>query len=389
MSEQLSPVPSVDPLTSLKESDWAGTRALFTAVRQASDHIRETVIPDLLAKKVSAKEAFYALHAAECGDDPARAAGFPPRYDEDCQNVITRGERIQAGTCRTHWIDASHAWHSAPAALPALERDVFANIDELKPSDEVTFLRNLTLIQASLLIAHFPQDIAGRTTEDFLVYLSQLHGHPVSISQNGYRGVPKVPAIEGIENAQDVLFGDILYSFDQQHVRPRYTSREDLKSNGYIDSVIRSKFLTESQRSEWPEDGGRPTDPMSEAIQDYITHIAHSLSVATADAGLRTHLEEKLPALSTLQRGMTEARHRVYTVFSPETQQVADATMGCLAFTPIAATHWRPDYVPSYSTLINHLQTGIGWLRANGQPDLAAAIAKRADEILGQKTRFS
>lgn len=383
-------------------SRWSN-RAIFETVRLNSDDIRQTTIPQLIEDGTGARESFYELHNAASRRNAYAANIFPPQVNQEGNDFVrsipddeyyggkdpVKAILEKTGQRRTTRLSTPHALHLEPGSLKEVEDLLIESVDALTAGNEVEFLRKLTLIQATLQLAHLPTDISGRTTEDFLVWLSQKHGFPLSISSNGYRGYPNDKLIQSVGISQAKLYEDLLFACDQQMTEPTFTKPEDVDTNGSLQYFIWYKWLSQKERKGkhiWEEPAY--SDPKSRAFEGYIASTAKEFTNAIRDPSKIKELLKKYPALIDIHGILLEARQNTYKVMDEEVGKIADGTMNCLAFTPIAAEHWNPDYIPAYHQLTGQLATGIEYLEQHGESVLAEQIRARANKTLGRKTTF-
>lgn len=395
--------PKEDILADLSSGNRWHNRAIFETVRLNSDEIRQTTIPQLIQDGIKARESFYELHKTASKRNPYAANIFPPQVTHEGNNFVHsvpedgyhRGQDPvkvlleKTGQRRTTRLSTPHALHLEPGSLKEVEDLLMESVDALTAGNEVEFLRKLTLIQATLQLAHLPTDISGRTTEDFLVWLSQKHGFPISISANGYRGYPDNKLIQSVEISQAKLYEDLLFECDQEMKKPTFKKHEEITPNGNLQHFIWDKWLSQKERKGkniWEEPAY--SDPKSRAFEGYIARTAKEFTNAIRDPSKIKELLKKYPALIDIHEILLEARQNTYKVMDEEVGKIADGTMNCLAFTPIAAEHWNPDYVPAYHKLTGQLAAGIEWLGENNEAILAEQIRARANTVLGRKSTF-
>lgn len=390
-------------LEELSSGNRWSNRAVFETVRLNSDDIRQTTIPQLIQDGTKAKDSFYELHKAASRRNPYAANIFPPQVNQEGNDFVRsipddeyyRGaDPLKAilektGQRRTTRLSTPHALHLEPENLEAVENLLMEGVDALSAGNEVEFLRKLTLIQATLQLAHLPTDISGRTTEDFIVWLSQKHGFPISISANGYRGYPDNILVQSVADSQTKLYENLLFDCDQQMDKPTFKDPAEVTVNRNLQYFIWDKWLNQRERKGkyiWQQPAH--SDPKSRTFEAYLVTTAKEFARAIRNPSKTAELLSKYPALNDLYRILLEGRQNTYRVLSDQTGKIADGTMNCLAFTPIAAEHWNPDYVPAYHQLTGQLATGIEWLEQNSETVLAEQIKARANKVLGNKTTF-
>lgn len=353
--------------------------------RERSDIIRENIIPQLVKSHINSKEAFYKIHTEACGDNVELATGFIPTPDPDCDYMSCTGGDIQPGKCRKNFVDTGHAWHVNPEYMVDLEKELFGSIDKLHVVDEIDCMRKLTLIQATLLIAHFPEDISGRTAEDFLVYLSQKYGYPLSISPNGYRGLNEDTRVKKVMDAQQTLYSNILYDYDQKQPISRFSNQKDLHVGYYFESFVGKNFLEPGTYVPYRMTSELPSDKVSRAIQKHIADIAHQFSrLLLQESSKQQATIEAYNGLNELFTNLLEVRNKIYTIFSKQGAEICDSTMALLLISPIAISHVSSN-LGRYMRLIKHIATGIRWMQNNNQLDLAEQTLKRSNELFKVK----
>lgn len=384
------------------ENRWHN-RAIFETVRLNSDEIRQTTIPQLIQDGTKARDSFYELHKTASKRNPYAANIFPPQVTHEGNDFVhsvpedgrhrwqdpVKVSLEKTGQRRTTRLETSHALHLEPENLEGVENLLMESIDALTAGNEVEFLRKLTLIQATLQLAHLSTDISGRTTEDFIVWLSQKHGFPLSISSNGYRGYPNDEAVKKVETTQEKLYAELLFACDQRMRKPKFKNPEEVTPNGNLQYFIWDKWLNQRERkgkSIWQQPAY--SDSKSRAFETYLAATAKEFARAIKDPSKTAELLNKYPALNDVYGILLEARQNTYSVLPETTGKIADGTMNCLAFTPIAAEHWNPDYVPAYHKLTGQLAAGIEWLGENNEAILAEQIRARANKVLGRKSTF-
>ena len=165
------------------------------AERVASDHIRATVIPRLLQEAAPSSQSYWEIHRNRFGSTPASVQNFGnhPFVLSEYTQRASRGDFYDnnIGKLRTIEVSGDGVFVHLPCKhLPQLSQQFFGVLDEIlrtPPNDLNQKLDTLAYTRAFLSLAHFPFDGAGRTNEDFIVYLAKRMGVDLSLSTSGYR----------------------------------------------------------------------------------------------------------------------------------------------------------------------------------------------------------
>lgn len=167
--------------------------AVLGTVRRATDHIRTDLAPSLIQQGATAQEAFWAIHKAHFEKEPllSHTFGKSLRAMHDYAREFG-GEAFyqqSIGKIRKNAVSGSDHSHLAPRYLPFLEGKFFAEFEKglQNVRSEEECLDIITMADMVLISAHFPFDGSGRMCEDFMVYVSQRLGFPLTISRAGYR----------------------------------------------------------------------------------------------------------------------------------------------------------------------------------------------------------
>ncbi len=361
--------PSLYILPELEE-EYEAARRVITNVRTRSDLIRTNVIPELIQNRVSAQTAYWKLHQAECGNQVRLTTAWPIQVPRGKEHICGEGKAIKIGQRREHDLFQNHAWHVDVDDLPQLERRFFAAVDSMDVKNEVDFIRKLTAIHAILILAHFPEDVAGRTTEDFIVYLSQLHGYPLTISANGYRGhmdrlnLKKAnDNVQAVRNTQWQLYTDIVFDLDQGQAGFYVLRFQDWIHRTDIGSLMES--VEERMReSLWLFVDFR-VKFFREAVILNITSTANTLVEAVnGHDEAWSHLCMHIPALLKLNYHNDYHRYLEYSTFSKEEGDHMDSVLAMTGLNPVVHMKWNKQS-GKYRYWEKRTQEAVAWIHAN------------------------
>lgn len=181
----------IDTIESLSESERV--RRVLAHVRQSTDDIRTQLIPKLILSGATSEQAFWAIHKAHFEQEPYVAHmhggshGGVPEYAKNSGGRDFYQKNV--GKTRFNYVTSSWTGHLDVSYLRALEDRFFAALTaaEQRVTCEDEALDLITVADMFHITAHLPFDGAGRTYEDFAVYLGQKLGYPLTVSASGYR----------------------------------------------------------------------------------------------------------------------------------------------------------------------------------------------------------
>ncbi|MDB4977965.1 MAG: hypothetical protein JWM56_151 [Candidatus Peribacteria bacterium] len=174
-------------------NDQERSRLLIANLHKATDKIRTTVIPELLQQNVSAREAFWAIHRAHFDENPFLSHMHTSSFNEVPAYARNSGGddfyQQSIGQTRRNFVSSGWTGHLESHYLPVLEEKFFLRLEEAMGyiTSEEEFLDLVTKVDMFMITAHLPFDGAGRTYEDFMVYLGKRAGYPLTVSVSGYR----------------------------------------------------------------------------------------------------------------------------------------------------------------------------------------------------------
>jgi len=308
---------------SLVEAQGALSRSfeLLQNLRSATDTIRTKLIPDLIQREVSFQEAFWAIHKAHFEAQPLLGHMHSSDLDEVPDYARSGGAdfyRNNVGQTRKNYVQAGWASFVDVKHLSPIENVFFERLQEAAQhvSSNEEFLNLIAKADMFLITSHLPFDGAGRTTEDFLVFLGQKLGYPLTISTNGYRHMTS-PLVDSRTNAN----GDFKQENDVRCLQnlgitvDTDVNRDNWKE--YINQELNKKFgpkgrelfisekAVEAQRIidtlSVHDDG---TDAITERYQSYsslrkVWEKARSQKYSTTNVAVAEECEEVLAEVST------------------------------------------------------------------------------------------
>lgn len=184
-------VPLVIDLENLKN-----TSETFLATAQSSDLIRARIEEEFYDTQ-SSETVYFDMHATHVMANPERV------YDQEThqqhgysvQGMLRTEEHTRPGQLREQDTTVGEFYCVSADQLESLSGTFFSLLDLLRQKS--SFIRTLsledklglhTLFDEFLTDTHLPVNASGRTNEDFLVWIAQEFGYPLTVSFSGFRG---------------------------------------------------------------------------------------------------------------------------------------------------------------------------------------------------------
>ena len=166
----------------------------LSTVSENTQYIRTDLIPHLVKAGTDSKTVFWNIHAGEFKGDPVAAQMLTAGEIASMFNYVESAGKDfyekSIGKVRRNNVNSGGFDHVLPRYLPYLQDDFFERIDTLREEvNEDEFLDIETIADIAMISLHLPFDGAGRTKEDFFVYLSQKYNFPLTFSVLGFRDI--------------------------------------------------------------------------------------------------------------------------------------------------------------------------------------------------------
>jgi tetratricopeptide (TPR) repeat protein len=220
-----------------------------TQMRTNADALRTEVIPRLVAEDVPLRKAFWEIHTALFAGDPyfshmhdVGSVGTVPQYVKNVGGAAFYKRSV--GKTRHNSVGSNWTSHVEPNFLPHLEKNFFKELTKAikNITSEDEFLDLITKVDMFLITAHLPFDGCGRSTEEFIVFLGEKLGYPLTVSQNGYRD-------QLSETVEVRMKGESAYKNDRDVICLRNLGIEPDMSKAlktgwreHMDELLRKKF---------------------------------------------------------------------------------------------------------------------------------------------------
>lgn len=162
-------------------------------VRENTEYVRKTIIPQLLEQNADSQTAFWKIHIGEFHKNPFLTQLLSTGSKAESMNYATDHGgnsfyKKNLGKPRQVDVASGGIAHVKTEYLPELQSRLFSKIDSF--SDEMTesqFLEFSSQIDLIMYSLHIPFDGSGRAIEDFICLLSEKYKYPLTITVLGYR----------------------------------------------------------------------------------------------------------------------------------------------------------------------------------------------------------